>query len=94
VDANNTSGFPTVLITSPADQSSIANPATINATASDPSGIRKVEFYVDWDLQATVKSPPFNFSWSGGPRGGHTVAAMAYSNAGIRTCYAVTLNEQ
>jgi hypothetical protein len=94
VDMNYTSGFPTVAITSPADQSSVASPVTIAATASDKSGIRKVEFYVDWNLQATVTSSPYNFSWTNGTTGPHIVAAMAYSNAGIRACYAVTLNEQ
>ncbi|MGB6260342.1 MAG: Ig-like domain-containing protein [Candidatus Sulfotelmatobacter sp.] len=94
VDSNYTSGFPTVVITSPADQSSVANPVTIAATASDRSGIKKMEFYVDWQLQGTVTSSPYEFSWTNGTTGAHTVAAMAYSNAGVRTCYAVTLNEQ
>jgi parallel beta-helix repeat protein len=94
VDTNNTSGFPTVTISSPADQSSVTNPVTVAATASDKSGIKKVEFYVDWELQTTVASSPYNFDWTNGSTGPHTVAAMAYSNAGIRTCYAVTLNEQ
>jgi hypothetical protein len=94
VDSNYTSGFPSVLITSPADQSSVAGPVTISATASDKSGIKKVEFYVDWQLQGTLTSSPYDFSWANGTSGAHTVAAMAYSNAGIRTCYAVTLNEQ
>jgi hypothetical protein len=93
-DTNYTSGFPTVAIASPVDQSSVTSPVTVSATASDPSGISKVEFYVDWSLQATLSSSPFNFDWIGGAAGAHTVAAMAYSNAGIRSCYAVTLNEQ
>ncbi len=93
-DTNYTRGFPTVAIMSPADQSSVASPVTISAKASDKSGIFKVEFYVDWSLQGTVKSPPYNFSWNDGTTGLHVVAAMAYSNAGIRACYAVTLNEQ
>ncbi len=92
-DTNYTSGFPTVAITSPADDSAFANSVTIAATASDKSGISKVEFYVDWNLAATISSAPFNFSWSNGSIGSHTVAAMAYSNAGIRSCYAVTLNK-
>jgi parallel beta-helix repeat protein len=93
-DTNYMSGFPTVAITSPVDQSSVANPATIAATASDASGISKVEFYVDWSLQATVSSSPYDFTWTTASAGAHTVAAMAYSNAGVRSCYAVTLNEQ
>jgi parallel beta-helix repeat protein len=93
-DTNNTSGFPTVAITSPADQSSVGDTVTVTATASDSSGISKVEFYVDWALQTTVVSSPYSFNWTNGTSGSHTVAAMAYSNAGIRNCYAVTLNEQ
>jgi hypothetical protein len=93
-DANYTSGFPTVAITSPADQSSFANSVTVAAAASDASGISKVEFYVDWNLQATVTAPPYTLDWTGGSTGPHTVAAMAYSKAGISACNAVTLNGQ
>jgi len=93
-DSNYTSGFPTVSITSPADQTSFTNPITVNATASDKSGINRVEFYVDWKLQSTVAGPPYDFNWTNATTGSHTVAAMAYSNAGIRTCYAVTLNKK
>ncbi len=93
-DTNNRSGFPIVAITSPADQSSFANSLWVTATAADKSGIRKVEFYVDWTLETTVSSSPYNFNWTNGAPGSHTVAAMAYSNAGIRACYAVTLNRQ
>jgi parallel beta-helix repeat protein len=94
VDTNNTSGFPLVSITSPTDQATVHGPVTISATAEDKSGIRKVEFYVDWKLQTTLSNPPFHFNWSNGTGGSHVVIAMAYSNAGIRNCYAVTLNEQ
>jgi len=94
VDTNNHSGFPTVRITSPNDLSSVGSPVTVTATADDKSGIRKVEFYVDWTLQGTVNNPPYEFNWSNGSAGPHTVAAMAYSNAGVRACYAVTLKEQ
>jgi len=93
-DTNTASGFPTVAITSPADQSSFNNSVTVAAAASDPSGISKVEFYVDWTLQATATAPPYILNWSSGATGSHTVAAMAYSNAGISSCNAVTLNNQ
>ncbi len=91
-DTNYTSGFPTVAITSPADQSTLGNVFAVAATASDTSGISKVEFYVDWNLQKTVNTPPFNFAWTNEASASHTIAAMAYSTAGIRDCYAVTLN--
>jgi hypothetical protein len=88
-----TSGFPTVSITSPADQSFVTSPVTVAATASDVSGISNVELYVDWNLAATATNSPYNFTLSGLTPGAHTVAAVAYSNAGIRNCYAVTLND-
>jgi hypothetical protein len=94
VDTNYTSGYPSVVINSPLDQSSVSMPVTIASAASDTSGVSKVEFYVDWALQATVTGAPYNFSWANGTSGQHTVAAMAYSNAGIHSCYAVTLNVQ
>jgi hypothetical protein len=92
VDSNSTSGFPAVSITSPKDQTSVTAPVTITASASDGSGISKVEFYVDWVLQATVTGSPYNFNWANATAGSHTVAAMAFSHAGISACYAVTLN--
>jgi parallel beta-helix repeat protein len=92
-DANYTSGFPTVRITSPADQSSFASTVTVAATAADKSGINRVEFYVDWKLAATVAGTPYNYTLSNAAVGTHTVTAMAYSNAGIRSCFAVTLTK-
>jgi len=93
VDTNYGSGFPTVAITSPADQSSVGNSVMVEATASDKSGISKVEFYVDWQLRTTVTNSPYKFDWNSDSPGSHIVAAMAYSNAKIRSCYAVTLNK-
>ena len=93
-DNNYKSGFPSVAITSPADESSFSNSVTVKATATDKSGINRVEFYVDWKLQATVPGPPYNFNWTNGKTGTHIVAAMAYSNAGIHNCYAVTVTKQ
>jgi parallel beta-helix repeat protein len=93
-DTNYTSGFPSVKITSPADQSSFTNSVTISAAASDKSGISQVEFYVDWDHQTTVSSPPYTFDFNTAATGTHHVEAVAYSNAGIHSCFTVTLTKQ
>jgi hypothetical protein len=93
-DHNYGSGYPTVSITSPADQSSFTNSVRVDATASDKSGIERVEFYVDWALKSTDTVAPYSFDVSNVSTGWHTVAAMAYSKAGIRNCYAVSLNKQ
>ncbi|MGA9544233.1 MAG: carboxypeptidase regulatory-like domain-containing protein [Candidatus Sulfotelmatobacter sp.] len=95
-DTNYDVGYPVVAITSPADQSTFRNSVAVTATASpsisDP--ISKVEFYVDWTLQSTVVSAPYNVTLTSSVAGPHTVAAMAYSNTGVQACYAVTLTEQ
>lgn len=87
-------GFPTVSITSPADQSSFTTSVTVQASAADNSGINRVEFLVDWNVAKTVSKAPFSFTWGNGASAGtHTIAAMAYSNAGINSCYAITIKK-
>ena len=93
VDAKYNSGFPAVKITSPGNGTTVGNSATIDASASDPSGIAKVEFFVDWTLKSTVTSSPYTYDWTNAPSGTHTLTAMAYSNAGIGACYAITLTK-
>ena len=93
VETTYSGSYPQVTITSPIDQSPFNKQVTVTAAASDPSGISKVEFYVDWTLQGTANSAPYSFNLTAAS-GSHTVSALAYSNAGIRACYAVTLNAQ
>jgi parallel beta-helix repeat protein len=92
VDTVYASGYPSIAISAPADQTTFANLISAAASASDTSGIRKVEWYVDWNLNATATTAPYRFHWANFAAATHTVAAMAYSNAGVRACYAVTLN--
>ena len=66
----------------------------IDTPVSDMSGINRIEFYVDWALKSTVAGPPYSYTFSSGSSGSHVVTAMAYSNAGIRNCFAVTLKKQ
>jgi|SRR5579871_1591 parallel beta-helix repeat protein len=94
-DTKYNSGYPLVAITSPVDQSSFTTSVTVKANASDKSGINRVEFYVDWKLATTVSGPPYQFTWgSSASTGTHIVAAMAHSNAGINSCFAVTLTKK
>jgi len=93
-DNKNTSGYPTVSISAPADGTSFtASSMTVQATAADASGINRVEFYVDWTKKATVTGSSPSYNWTSIPTGKHVVTAMAYSNAGIRNCYAVTVTK-
>lgn len=93
-DTKYNAGYPTVKITAPLDQTSFTNATTVQATASDKSGINRVEFYLDWTLKSTVAGPPYNFDLSTTAVGSHVIAAMAYSNAGIRNCFAITLTNK
>jgi len=88
------SSVPTVKIDSPADQSQVAGVVQITGSASDPSSVNGVEFYVDWALQTTASGDSFSFAWdtSTASAGQHTITAMAYNSEGIRACYGVTLN--
>ena len=92
VDDLNTVGYPSVQISSPLGQAQISSPTAVSVTASDPSGISRVDFYLDWTLMGTATSAPFAFTLTNGSQGSHVLAAKAYSNAGIGACYAVDLD--
>ncbi len=87
--------LPTVAITAPATNTTLAAPATfaLSATAADSDGtLSKVEFYNGATLIGTVTAAPYNFSWSSVAAGSYTVTAKAYDNAGGTTTSApVTL---
>jgi hypothetical protein len=95
-DTQNTASVPNVTMTSPADGSTVSGAVSVTGNVQDTSGISKVDFYVDWSLQSTATSNPFNFGWntSGVLAGPHTLAAMAYNINGIRACYGVTVKVQ
>jgi len=55
---------PVVTLTNPAPGSLIRQPITIEATASDVSGIRDVRFYLGNELLATRTSAPYSYNWN------------------------------
>jgi hypothetical protein len=76
---------PTVSITSPANNSTFTEPATISisANASDSDGsITKVEFYQAGNLLGFTNSAPFNYNWSSVAAGSYVITAKAYDNNG------------
>ncbi|HYD40382.1 MAG TPA: Ig-like domain-containing protein [Anaeromyxobacter sp.] len=75
---------PEVAITAPAPGASVTSPVTLSATASDPSGIARIDFYVDGVLVGgtTIGSSPYTFVWAGGASGSHAVYALAADRAG------------
>lgn len=57
-------------------------PATVvlDATASDPLGINRVEFRTGATLLGTATSPPYRYTWSGVAAGTYNVFARAFNN--------------
>jgi hypothetical protein len=77
---------PAVSIAAPADGSDIIGglPLTITATASDKSGVSKVEFFIDYLLASTDSIPsPFEYIWGTVDKeGDHDIYLKAYDKAG------------
>jgi hypothetical protein len=75
---------PTVAITSPANGSSVFLSTTVQASASDTSGVSQVVFYDGATVIGTDTTAPYSVSWNllGVPKGWHTLTAKAFDPAG------------
>ena len=75
---------PAVSLTSPANGSSHTSPASValGATATDPDGIAKVDFYAGGTLVGTDTTSPYAFNWTGVGAGTYTLKAVATDNRG------------
>jgi len=76
---------PNVIITSPANNSTVYGIVTIKATANDNVGVVKVEFYIDGQKKGEDTSSPYEYSWNTDTfnfNSQHTIQAKAYDNAG------------
>jgi hypothetical protein len=71
---------PVVALVSPAANSVVAKsaPVTLTAGASDPDGIKKVEFYVGFKLVGTALAAPYTIAWSSATPGRYQVVAKAF----------------
>lgn len=58
----------------------------IQATASDPAGVTKVEFYVNGTLTCTITSSPYNCSWQVPVGAGvqYQLQTIAYDTKGLQ----------
>jgi len=78
---------PSVTMTAP-DPSKIAHGIVpIRVSASDASGIKKVEIYVDDSLVATLQTAPYEYAWDtrAYADGEHVVEAIAYEDSDVYT---------
>ncbi len=73
---------PAVALVSPALNAVVAKLAsiTLTATASDPHGVKKVEFYVGYKLVGTALTAPYALTWSSANAGRHQVTAKAFDS--------------
>lgn len=95
IDAKSVGSVPAVIITSPADGSTVSGNVAVTGNARvDGGAIAKVELDLDWSLQSTQAGSQFNFAWDAATAapGQHTVAVSVYSSEGVRSCYAITVN--
>jgi fibronectin type 3 domain-containing protein len=78
---------PTLNITNPAAGSVLSKPITVEASASDGSGVARVEFYLDGQLQRTVTVAPYTFAWNTDTSldGAHAIRVVAVDVAGRST---------
>lgn len=85
---------PQVNITSPSPGEIISSPTVeITASATDSSGIAKVEFYVDGNFLTYGTSNPYSVSWNtqGASDGIHTIAAKAFDKAGNAASHSIDI---
>lgn len=54
---------PVVSVTSPAAGSLLRKPVVIEANATDPSGVTRVEFFIDDQRVTTDAAPPYSYAW-------------------------------
>jgi hypothetical protein len=76
---------PTVSITGPADKAIVRGTVAITANATDSSGVKQVDFYVDNVFLATSTGPSYTVNWDTSglvPGSSHTLKATAIDNAG------------
>ena len=75
---------PVTTITMPEDLSTVKGQVPVKATASDASGIAKVEFYVQDALKSTDTSAPYEYTWDTNQiaDGVYTLTAKSFDPAG------------
>jgi len=75
---------PNASITSPGWGSMLSGEVFVDASASDDTGVAKVEVYIDGRLQGASNQIPARFAWdtTASVNGTHTLKAFAYDAAG------------
>jgi hypothetical protein len=87
---------PTITITSPTTSALLSKTVAVALSATDDSGVGKIELYKDGILVGTGNSNTFRYDWdtTKEANGNHTLIAMAYDLANNRATATVTANVQ
>lgn len=86
---------PSVALTSPAAGSTYLAPATmaVTASASDPDGIMRVDFYSGSQLLGGTTKSPYSVTWTGASAGTYSLTAKATDSLGLsRTSAPVSIS--
>jgi hypothetical protein len=75
---------PTVSISSPSSGTTVSGMVSVRGSASDSTGLSKIEFYINGTLNATAAASPFSFSWNTTSQttGSDTLSVKAYDMMG------------
>jgi hypothetical protein len=97
VTANNDLTPPTVTLTAPVEGATLSGTVLLTATASDASGISKVDFLVGTTVVGSDTTAPYSFSYNTRslPNGAKTLTATAYdtlNNMGTSAAVNVTVD--
>lgn len=84
---------PSISVTSPVNNTTIAGVTTFSANATDTVGVTKVEFKVDGTVRATDTVSPYSTTIDAAALsvGSHTFSAVAYDGVGYTTTATVTV---
>lgn len=75
---------PIVAVTAPANNATVSGTVAVAASASDNTGVTKVEFFIDGTMSAAVNTNPYTYNWytTAASNGSHTLSAKAYDASG------------
>ncbi|NDY71054.1 peptidase S8 [Desulfobacter hydrogenophilus] len=84
---------PAVTITSPGDGASIGNRVTVQASASDDSGINRMELFIDGELKAVKYKSELSWNWNTRKlsKGAYTLSVKAFDTAGNEGADTITV---
>ena len=88
--------LPTGALTNPTDGSFVSGTVNLGATASDNTGIWKVDFQVDGVTKSTALTLPFSYAWPSStvPNGSHTLSAVIHDYPDNTITRTITVNVQ